>query len=250
MILMYHNIDIEVGFNTISVRNFEEQMAYLKSRKDLKIVSLDYYVANLKNQKQQKLVTITFDDAYLSIKSNVLPVISKYGIPVSVFIPVGLVGKHNTWDTKNGYDKLDILSWSEIISLNNEQLITFGSHGINHISLGSVDNETLHNEIVNSKTILENATGSVVNYFSFPFGQLKDIGKNSAKILTGNGYVAALSTNWSRKNNQNDQYSLHRIEIQSNTSITMFQAIINRRLDLKYRKQQLKNTLYKLGIVR
>ncbi|MDY0143373.1 MAG: polysaccharide deacetylase family protein [Bacteroidales bacterium] len=94
MILMYHNIDDEIGFNTISTENFEEQIKYLKSRTKLSIVSINDYLKNIKHQKNKKIVTISFDDAYVSIKSKVLPIIKKYNIPIIVFVPVGLVGKH------------------------------------------------------------------------------------------------------------------------------------------------------------
>ena len=44
MILMYHNIDEEGGFNTVSLKNFTEQILYLSLNKEFCIVSIDDYI--------------------------------------------------------------------------------------------------------------------------------------------------------------------------------------------------------------
>lgn len=248
MILMYHNVDDEAGFNTISVKSFEEQIAYLISRKEFNIVSIDDYVESLKFQKKQKSVTITFDDAYVSLVSKVLPIIKKYNVPISFFVPISFVGKHNMWDTIKGDKKIDILTWEEIRILHNEKLITIGSHGQNHISLGNIDLEGIQNELLKSKNILEKEIGSEVKYFSFPYGQLKDICKNSSEILKKYGYKAGLSTIWNRTNNSKNQYLLQRIEIRNTDDLDSFKSILNRRIDFKFFKQQLKNVLFILMI--
>ena len=77
MILMYHNIDEEGGFNTVSLKNFTEQILYLSLNKEFCIVSIDDYIKYL-GLRERKLITITFDDAYTSIQSKVLPIIKKF----------------------------------------------------------------------------------------------------------------------------------------------------------------------------
>ena len=247
---MYHNVDDEAGFNTVSAKNFEEQIAFLKFEKKFNIVPIDDYVENLRLQKKQKLLTITFDDAYVSLTSKVLPVIKKYDIPISVFVPVNFVGKHNEWDTKNGYNKIDILTWNDIRHLTNERLITIGSHGLTHTSLGIADKKTLEDELLDSKQVLETELGVDIKYFSFPFGQLKDICKNPSKVLSEYGYKAALSTVWNRTNKIKNQYLLNRIEIQSTDDINSFTSKLNRKIDLKFLKQQLKTLLFRLKILK
>lgn len=244
---MYHNIDNEVVFNTISLEFFEEQIIYLISNKRFRIVSINEYLENL-NIKNSNTITLTFDDAYESIKSKVLPLIKKHNIPITVFIPVNIVGKHNTWDTKNGNTQINILNWSEIRALKNENLITFGSHGLNHISLGNVDSKTIINEIFYSKQILENELGTAIEYFSFPFGQLKDIKKESQLLLKDFGYKAGFTTNWSRKNTIKNLYLLNRIEIKNSDNIETFIKIIKRKIDYKFYKQKLKNLIFKLKL--
>ena len=244
---MYHNIDDEAGFNTVSLKNFTEQIEYLSSKKEFSIVSIDQYIEGL-GSSDRKLITLTFDDAYTSIKSKVLPVIKKYNVPITVFIPINCVGGYNTWDTSIGKEQLKILDWSEIKILSNEPLITFGSHGLSHISLGNVSRTILEDEIIKSKIILENEINTSVNYFSYPYGQLKDFSKNTLTLLKDCGYKAGFTTNWSRRNSKRNVYYLNRIEIRNSDCIKTFKKIINRKVDFKYYKQNLKNLLIKLKL--
>ena len=247
MILMYHNIDEEGGFNTVSLKNFTEQILYLSLNKEFCIVSIDDYIKYL-GLRERKLITITFDDAYTSIQSKVLPIIKKYNIPITVFIPINCVGGYNTWDTSIGKEQLKILDWSEIKILSNEPLLTFGSHGLSHISLGNVSRTILEDEIIKSKIILENEINTSVNYFSYPYGQLKDFSKNTLTLLKDCGYKAGFTTNWSRRNSKRNVYYLNRIEIRNSDCIKTFKKIINRKVDFKYYKQNLKNLLIKLKL--
>ena len=157
---------------------------------------------NLLNPSIKNPLTVTFDDGYISLITQVLPIINKYEIPISVFIPVEYVGSHNVWDTRDGHSRIDILNWEGLCKLSKETLVNVGSHGVNHLSHGHLDEETDYYEIVRSKEVLEKNLGNEVKYYSFPYGQLGDIGIHSINNLKKIGYKAALSTLWSRRNSK------------------------------------------------
>jgi len=247
---MYHNTDDKSDFNTLSLEDFESHLSYLRSSNQFTIVNLDEYINNLKSPVYNKTITLTFDDAYSNIKGKVLPLLKKYQIPIIIFVPVHFVGKHNVWDAKKGIKKIGILTWPEIRELNQEKLITFGSHGYSHISLGDADIDCIRFELQESKSILEKELKNDVDYFSYPFGQLKDIGHNSHKLLFESGYKAGLTTNWFRKNSLTNIHKLNRIEIQNFDDLSRFKKILNRKIDYKFFKQQLKNTFYHIGLKR
>jgi peptidoglycan/xylan/chitin deacetylase (PgdA/CDA1 family) len=248
MILMYHNIENGIDFNTISVKDFEDSMLYLKSNPLFEIVDFKNYINYLDTPSSRKIITLTFDDAYSSIKSHVLPIIRDLQIPIIIFVPVNKVGKYNTWDTVNDQKRIEILSWSEIKELQKESLITFGSHGSNHISFNKLDLANIRSELQESKSILENELDCKIDYFSYPFGQLRDMGSCSNRILREAGYKAAVTTIWSRKNSHKNLYALNRIEIRHTDTLEHFKTILTRQIDLKGYKQQLKNILFKLKI--
>ncbi|MDD3741828.1 MAG: polysaccharide deacetylase family protein [Bacteroidales bacterium] len=250
MILMYHNIDEKEGFNTVSLSNFKSQLEYIKNSNTYQILSLDEYVDNLHSAKYKNPLSISFDDAYVSFTKYVLPVIKSLELPVSLFIPTAYVGKSNVWDTKNGYPEIKILSWEELKALSNEKLISFGSHGVNHHSHAKLNNEQDFEEISNSKNIIKEQIGVEVNYYSFPFGQKKDINKYSLENLQKCGYKASLSTIWARSNSLKDLYSLKRIEISGDDDLNSFIDKTESNIDVRYFKQKLKNVLYKTKILR
>lgn len=80
MILMYHNIAEQGGFNTLSLRDFDEHLNYLKSNQKFKVVSLEEYL----KFEQKEQIAVTFDDAYVCLKDKVLSLIEKYQIPISI----------------------------------------------------------------------------------------------------------------------------------------------------------------------
>lgn len=247
---MYHNIDEKSGLNTVSLNNFTKQIEYISNSETYNILNIDDYVSNLINPKVKNPISISFDDAYVSLTTHVLPVIKKFDVPISVFVPVEFVGKHNQWDIDKSYPEIKILNWDELNILATERLITIGSHGVNHISHGNLSEEQDLSEMIISKEKIKQNIGVEVKYYSFPFGQLKDIGKYSNNNLTKAGYTAALSTIWSRKNTYANLLRLNRIEILGNDNLKTFIKKIKSPFYLKSYKQKIKNILFKTKILR
>jgi len=247
MILMYHNIDEKSGFNTISIKNFREHLEYLTSE-NYHIVSIKEYVNNLEDKSKGKMLTITFDDAYVGVLHSVLPVIKQFEIPISVFVPVSFIGGYNVWDVQNGHDKINILSWEELKELKDEKWITIGSHGCNHKSLGKCNNDAIFKEINDSKQILERKLSIVIDYFAYPFGQLKDMNQYSERVLMEAGYKAALSTIWGRRNKTTSLFQLKRIEIGEKDTALTLKHKLNDKIDWHYYKQAVKNNLFRFGL--
>lgn len=250
MILMYHNIDENASFNTVSISDFKIQMEYIKNSDKYHILSLDEYVENLYLARYKNPLSISFDDAYVSFSKYVLPLLSSLELPVSLFIPTAYVGKSNVWDTEKGNSEIKILTWKELKELSMEKLITLGSHGVNHHSHSKLNKEQVFEEISNSKNIIKEQIGVEVNYYSFPFGQIKDIGKYSLAHLKNCGYKAALTTNWARKNKIKDTFALNRIEIIGTDDIQTFINKLESKPDFKSYKQKLKNILFKSKLLR
>jgi peptidoglycan/xylan/chitin deacetylase (PgdA/CDA1 family) len=111
IILAYHNIsDWREDSNgplypfnlkaEIAIQQFELQLTILK--KLYKVVSLEEGVKFLKKGKEfkDKLVAITFDDGYESFYTLALPLLKKYDVPATVFLPTDFVNSQGTfwWD--------------------------------------------------------------------------------------------------------------------------------------------------------
>lgn len=250
MILMYHDVSEESSFNAVLVSEFQKQMEYISNCGNYAILSLDEYVDNLKNPGYKNPITVTFDDGYVSLKTLILPIIKKYRIPIAIFVPVDHVGSHNAWDAEKGDPKIDILDWESVKELSREKLVTIGSHGLKHISHGDLDEASDLHEMKESKQVLEEQLGTEVKYYTFPFGQIINIGPHSIENVKRAGYKAALSTLWSRKNSEKDLYRLHRLEISGKDTMDSFTSKLESRIDTGFYKQKLKNVLFALRILK
>lgn len=92
LILCYHKIDnIPRDWNniTVSPKQFQEQMEYLK--KNYNIIGGDSDWQNLSGDN----IVITFDDGYEDFYLNARPVLEKLKIPATVFISSGMAGTAN-----------------------------------------------------------------------------------------------------------------------------------------------------------
>lgn len=87
-ILLYHRIangPIDVWNLSVSVKNFEEQLHWLKL--NCNVISLEEIVFDWKRKKlKPNSVAISFDDGYLDNYTLAIPLLEKYNIPATFFI--------------------------------------------------------------------------------------------------------------------------------------------------------------------
>lgn len=240
MILMYHNVDEKPGFNTVSAENFERQLRYVQQHWQL--TDMDTYVRECRHNPH--LATVTFDDAYYCLFTFGQGILGELNIPVTVFVPVYHVGNDNYWDEEEPeYQKIDILSWWAIEQLSQNPLFTFGSHGMEHISLHHLSKEQTVKDLVDSKRILEEHLQKTVDYFAYPYGQKKDFGFATPELLHKVGYKAALTTLWKLNNLKENPYRLRRVEVKPTDTMEDFQRYLNPKVDLRFVKQEIKSLL-------
>lgn len=80
----------------ISKSDFEKKIKFLT--KNYKIISLDDFVSHLKSDSNDFCISLTFDDGYKDNLLNVVPIINKYKIPITIFVCTGFVNRTvNAW---------------------------------------------------------------------------------------------------------------------------------------------------------
>ena len=145
IILMYHIIDNSRDASEekycCSVKNFEQQMQYLRHSEYLPI-SLDNYVSSLhsKSQLPDKPIIITFDDGFEDFYRNAVPVAQKYDIPLTLFMVAKGIGGNNQWMHQTGKPERKLLKRSELEACAKAGII-IGSHTLFHPRLTEVRSE-------------------------------------------------------------------------------------------------------------
>jgi peptidoglycan/xylan/chitin deacetylase (PgdA/CDA1 family) len=71
--------------------------------------------------------------------------------------------------------------------------VEIGSHSITHTRLSSLSPQQQQYEIAESKQQLESIIQKPIRLFSYPYGGLEDITKETGRILAGAGYDAGIA---------------------------------------------------------
>lgn len=104
IVLMYHSVaDAATAQyidppNHLDAAKFEQQMAFLSRHRN--VISLDDLVAQLNAGKALPAgtVCITFDDGYLDNLTVAAPILAKYGLPATLYLPTAYIDRaENHW---------------------------------------------------------------------------------------------------------------------------------------------------------
>lgn len=205
IVLTYHRIsdDSNVPDITVSSKNFERQIVYLK--KDFDIVSVDELIGRYRHNTQFKkdTVAITFDDGYKDNYTYAYPILRKYNVPATIFVTTGFIGE----DGRMSKDDIMIMQ---------KDNITFGAHTISHRVLSELDRGSAFLEISGSKSALEEIVQTKIKYFAYPYGQRgRDFTEESIQMVEDAGYIAAFSTDNGYIDNNSNPFALNRIGIRN-----------------------------------
>lgn len=92
LVLCYHRIGMDGVplFSELPSDIFEAQMRYVRRR--YRVLSLDDLCAEMENPSRRRdAVAVTFDDGYRDLHTHALPVLRKYQIPATIFLPVACI---------------------------------------------------------------------------------------------------------------------------------------------------------------
>lgn len=209
-ILLYHGIlDDTWGAQTLFVKptEFDKQIKYLKENNytPLFISELDYIYAF------DKPVIITFDDAYIDVYNNALPILKKYNFKGNIYVITGFIGA-------------DLYMNAEMIKdADKSGLIEIGSHTVNHYMLGKIDLITAEAEIKESKDTLERLLNKEITSIAYPSGSFN---QNTIEI-TKKYYKYGLSTIYGQeKSNKLNYYSLKRFYVYREYNLDDFRKLL------------------------
>ena len=162
---------------TVTAEGLEEHLKYFKEN-GYQVVLVDELLEYFDTGKllPSKAVALTFDDGWQRHYKNAFPILKKYGVKATFFVPTGWVGQ--PW----------VMSWEEMEEMSRAGMI-FGSHSISHPHLDKLSDEELKKEVGDSKKILEEKLGKKVDYLAYPAGMYNDRVIEAVKAA---GYQAAL----------------------------------------------------------
>jgi peptidoglycan/xylan/chitin deacetylase (PgdA/CDA1 family) len=191
-VLCYHRFGPTVADGmTVTTPVFEAQLKWLQDN-GYTVIPLRTLVNYLRGQgppPPPKSVVITADDAHKTVYSDMLPLVKKYNIPVTLFIyPSAVSNPHAPY----------AMTWEQLYECQKTGLFDMQSHTFWHPNfkkekkkLKPEDYQKLvDTQLIKSKASLEKRFGNTVDVLAWPFGIYdEELEKSAAKA----GYVTAFS---------------------------------------------------------
>jgi len=161
VVLLYHNFSQSTPKSTsINPELFEQHLQYLEDN-NFNVLSLSEMVQDLKNNSiPKKCVSLTADDAYVSIYKNAYPLLKKYTIPLSVFVSTDSIDKN--------YKAM--MSWKNMKEMQG-QGVEFYNHSVTHPYLIGMPTEERSFEIIHAQERLKEELGVNEKMFAYPYGE-------------------------------------------------------------------------------
>ena len=109
--------------------------------------------------KKGKRIAITFDDGLEDVYRVAYPYLKEKKIPFCIFVVTDFL------------DQPGYITTEQLLEMNQDPLVTIGSHGITHKNLPELSEAAQISELADSKQSLENLLGKPVKYFAYSHGQ-------------------------------------------------------------------------------
>lgn len=128
-------------------------------------------------------VWISFDDGCCELVDNVLPVVRRYRIPVTLFIPSGIVEgdglfpwlhrdhRNETPASAGASPSRDCLTLAALQEIQALPFVTLGAHTVNHAIVPACSDDEVRFELQECKRTIEAWTGAPAEYFAYPNGE-------------------------------------------------------------------------------
>jgi peptidoglycan/xylan/chitin deacetylase (PgdA/CDA1 family) len=189
-ILLYHRFGpVAADSMTVTTTVFESQLKYLKDNgyKVIPLRELTDYFLEKRPAPQPRSVVITVDDGHISVYRDMLPLVRKYTIPVTLFIYPSAISNAPY-----------AMTWSQLKEIKETELFDFQSHTFWHPNfkkekkrLKPAEYESFVSmQLKKSKEKLEGELNVSVNMLAWPFGIYDDHLIRKAKEA---GYVATFT---------------------------------------------------------
>lgn len=165
-------------------------------------------------QFSEGMVTLSFDDSWLSQYQNVFPVLQSAGIKGTFFF--------TTQPVQEGWS--DYMTPSQVQAIANAGHEVAG-HTITHPHLPQMSSSQITNELVASKNYLQNLTGKAVTSFAYPYGEMNSTVK---ALVQQAGYTSARGTDDETQNTaKSDKFALKSSCIENTETFAQVKAQID-----------------------
>jgi peptidoglycan/xylan/chitin deacetylase (PgdA/CDA1 family) len=253
-ILAYHRVcplryRKDMVYANVYPAEFERQMAYVKGRFDA-ITLTEYVRRAAAGAITGDELCITFDDGFRDNYLYALPILRTYRLTATFFLVTRYIGAPHLfpWMKIDDNGKRDAaahpsrwlpLTWDEVREMMDYGM-EFGTHTHTHrASLSRMTQEEAEREIRDCTACYREHIGTDPHLFSFPHGTTRDFDESHIRILTAEGYRAAVTTSAGRNEPEQELFRLKRLIVYENDTLREFRKKVHGAYDVTGSLQQL-----------
>jgi peptidoglycan/xylan/chitin deacetylase (PgdA/CDA1 family) len=170
LVLMYHGVGSRPPAANphnlfVSVTAMRAQLGWLLNR-GWRPLRLADYLADDRHRSSRRFL-VTFDDGYRSVHDLALPLLAELGVPATVFLCAGLLGRASRWmpDLPNE----PLVTREQALALRAAGL-DIGLHGMDHTILAGLPDAELYRQTVGAADLLGAELGEWPRAFAYPCG--------------------------------------------------------------------------------
>ncbi len=219
-ILFYHRVSDDRDELAVSPRDFRRQMDYLATEAYRVVDVLEVVELLDEGRPAARTVGLSFDDGFLDVAENAMPLLAERGFRATVFVAPGAV---DGWAKFGWYRDRQppLLGWDEIVELDREGTLRFEAHSLTHPNLLALRDAAAWEEIMGSKAALEARLERPVLAFSYPSGLY---GSRERGLVTAAGFRAAVSCEPGVNTSGTDRFALRRRQVDRRDGLLDFRA--------------------------
>jgi peptidoglycan/xylan/chitin deacetylase (PgdA/CDA1 family) len=218
-ILFYHRVSDDRDALAVSPRSFREQMDFLATAGYRVVDAVEAADLLVRGDVSSKTIGLNFDDGYLDVVENALPVLERRGFRASVFVPTGVIEGTATFGWYRRQPP--VLAWEQIVELDGAGTFRFEAHTVTHPNLLTLDDETAREEIAGSKRALEARLGRSVEAFCYPGGLFSE---RERRLVDEAGFTIGVSCEPGVNVSGTDLLALRRRQVDPSDSLLDFRA--------------------------
>src|SRR5947209_7822117 len=206
----------------VSRETFRQQMRYLAMTgyNVIPLRDLYDYVTGKRASLPKNAIVVTIDDGWRSTYTEVFPEMKRYGFPFTVFVYPNIIGQTSR-----------ALTWKQIREMSDAG-VDIESHSLTHPFLTrrrhtDLDQRAYANwlsrELIDSKRMIEHATGKPVLFIAYPFG---DYDHYLVDNVGRAGYEAALTCEAGKVRRGSDPLRMRRMVVEKKMDFVSFRRYL------------------------
>ena len=150
-----------------------------------------------------------------------LPILERYRIPATVFVPSDISAQTDP-------ESRPRLTEAQLCTLSISPLITIGSHAKTHRKFTELTPEEMRSEVHESADALERMAGKRPRFFAYPFGARSADAECAVKET---GYDSAFGISEGTIHKGDDLFRLKRVQVDSTMSYLLFRLRLTSAVD-------------------